>query len=363
LERGDVAGKKNRLERHPNHPDANQSSARKEAHLDINLERDVQSATTTGLERFRFVHRALPEISLNDIDLSVSFLKRRLSAPLLISCMTGGTERGGRINRILAELAQRFNLGLGLGSARILLEDAGRLAEFKVRPLAPDILLLANIGAVQLNKGVAVDDVIRIVDMLEADAIVLHLNPLQESLQVGGDVDFGGLLARIEQLCQELGRPVIVKEVGFGIGAEDAQRMIAAGVYAIDVAGAGGTSWSQVEHYRLTGPLAAVAAVFRSWGIPTAEAIQRVRAALPTTPLIASGGIRNGIEAAVALRLGADLVGVAGPFLRAAAAGRSEAADKAFELIETLRRVLFSTGSRTLEDLRLAPMQHWGTAP
>jgi isopentenyl-diphosphate delta-isomerase len=345
----------------PNAHDSTRVSRRKDEHIQINLERDVQSSISTGLDRFRFRHCALPEINLEEVDLSVSFLEHRLSAPILISCMTGGTNLGGRLNRILAEVAQKFNLALGLGSARALLEDPTLLDSFKVRNLAPDILLLANIGAVQLNRGVTVEDIRRVIDMLEADAVVLHLNALQESLQIGGDVQFRGLLARISEVCGRVCRPVIVKEVGHGMSVQDAQRLVDSGVQAIDVAGAGGTSWSQVEHYRLTTPLADVASAFRGWGIPTAESVSAIRNALPNIPLIASGGIRNGIEAAVALRLGANLVGLAGPFIRAAGAGPATAEGKASELVETLRRVLFCTGSRTITELRQAPMESVGT--
>jgi isopentenyl-diphosphate delta-isomerase len=336
------------------------SSARKAEHLRINLAEDVSSEARTGLDEFRFRHLALPEIDLAGVDLATAFLDRRLGAPFLISCMTGGTEAAQPINQTLAAVAQRHGFALGLGSGRALLEQPELLPTFDVRHLAPDVPLLANLGAVQLNRGVTVDGARRLVDLLGADALVLHLNPLQEALQPSGDVQFGQLLERIETLCRTLGVPVIAKEVGFGIGEPDAVRLAEAGVYAIDVAGAGGTSWSEVERHRLSGPMRNVAAAFRGWGTPTADCLVEVRGRLPRLPLIASGGIRNGVQAAVALALGADLVGVAGPLLRAAARGESPADDLAGELVETLRRVLFCTGAANLEALRQVPLAREG---
>lgn len=336
------------------------SSARKADHLRINLAEDVSSDAATGLDEFHFRHLALPEIDLADVQLSTGFLDRRLAAPFVISCMTGGTEAAQPINRILAAAAQRFGFALGLGSGRALLESPELLSTFDVRDLAPDVPLLVNLGAVQLNRGLTVDHARRLVDVLRADALVIHLNPLQESLQPSGDVQFGRLLERIETLCRTLGVPVIAKEVGFGISEPDAVRLAEAGVYAIDVAGAGGTSWSEVERHRLSGPLRKVAAAFRGWGTPTADSLVQVRGRLPRLPLIASGGIRNGIQAAVALALGADLVGVAGPMLRAAARGEDAAGDLAAELVETLRRVMFCTGAASLEALRQVPLARDG---
>ncbi len=336
------------------------TSARKDAHLRINLAEDVSSDMPTGLDEFHFRHLALPEIDLADVRLGTDFLDWRLAAPFLISCMTGGTEAAGPINRTLAVVAQHHGFGLGLGSGRVLLEQPELLPTFDVRDVAPDVPLLANLGAVQLNRGVTVDDARRLVDMLRADALVLHLNPLQESLQPSGDVEFGRLLERIETLCGTLGVPVIAKEVGFGISEADAVRLAEAGVHAIDVAGAGGTSWSEVERHRLSGPLQNVAAAFRGWGTPTAESLVQVRGRLPRLPLIASGGIRNGMQAAVAMALGADLVGVAGPMLRAASRGQAAAGDLAVELVETLRRVMFCTGATNLGALRQVPLARDG---
>jgi isopentenyl-diphosphate delta-isomerase len=330
-----------------------QTSVRKADHLRINLSEDVRSTADAGFDLWRFTPRALPEIDLGDVDLSTSFMGRPLRAPLLISCMTGGTREAAVINRRLAAVAQARGLALGLGSGRALLENPGTRDTFEVRGVAPDIALLANLGAVQLNRGVTVDDCARLVEMLGADGLALHLNALQEALQPGGDVSFAGLLGRIEELCSSAPFPIVVKEVGWGIPPDDVRRLLGCGVYAVDVAGAGGTSWSEVERLRAEPPAAAVAAAFRDWGLPTAEALRRGRAVAPGARLIASGGVRDGMDAAKALALGADLVGIAGPFLRAAAEGEESAAAFADEVSEVLRITMFATGSARLADLRV----------
>ena len=327
---------------------------RKAEHIRINLEEDVAAkGITTGFERYHFQHRALPEIDLESVTLGTSFLGRRLEAPLLFSCMTGGTNRARQINRTLAEAAQRHRVAMGLGSCRVLLEHPEVLPTFAVRDLCPDVPLLANLGAVQLNLGVGTAACRRIVELLEADALVLHLNPLQEALQPEGDTRFAGLLTRIDELCSTLGIPVIVKEVGWGIAPDLVTRLFEAGVTAVDVAGAGGTSWSEVERHRIADPVRArVAAAFADWGLPTADAIRLARRAAPRGTLIASGGIRGGVEAAMAIALGADLVGSAGTMLRAAAGG-AEALDAAVtEITDTLRITMFCTGAPDLDRLR-----------
>lgn len=330
---------------------------RKSEHLRINLEQDVRfPQLTTGLERYRFVHRALPEISLDQVDLATEFLGKRLQRPLLISSMTGGTAQAQRINYHLAEGAQAAGIAMGLGSLRAAIEAPHLADTFRVRHLAPDILLLANLGAVQLNTGVGIDDCQRIVDLVGADALILHLNPLQEALQAEGDTDWRGLWAKIEALCRALRVPVVVKEVGWGISADVARRLVDVGVAVIDVAGAGGTSWSQVEMYRApTEERRRLCAAFADWGIPTAEALVEVRAALPDTPIIASGGLRSGLDLAKVLALGADLGGMAGPFLKAADVSAQTVAALADEMAQVLRTTMFCLGIRTLPDLKGTP--------
>jgi isopentenyl-diphosphate delta-isomerase len=327
---------------------------RKSQHLKINLEEDVQfPRLTTGLERYRFVHNALPETSLEQVDLATRFLGKPLRLPLLISSMTGGTAEAQRINYHLAEGAQAAGIAMGLGSLRAAIEEPTLADSFRVRHLAPDIFLLANLGAVQLNTGYGLAECQRAVDLVQADALILHLNPLQEVLQAEGDTDWRGLLARIEAVCRSLEVPVVVKEVGWGISARVARQLVDAGVAAIDVAGAGGTSWSRVEMYRTpTERLRRLCAEFADWGIPTAEALIAVRGALPATPLIASGGLRSGMDLAKVLALGADLGGMAGPFLKAADLSAQAVAELAAEVADVLRTVMFSLGILTVQLLK-----------
>ncbi|MFB2976605.1 type 2 isopentenyl-diphosphate Delta-isomerase [Microseira sp. BLCC-F43] len=326
---------------------------RKADHLRVCLEESVQFQQTTGLERYRFTHCCLPELDWNEIDISTSFLGKQLGAPLLISSMTGGTEFAGIINQRLAKVAQKYKLAMGVGSQRVAVENPEVGGTFAVRSLAPDILLFANLGAVQLNYQYGLDQCLRAIDLLQADALILHLNPLQESVQTKGDKNFRGLLDKIAILCMKLPVPVIAKEVGNGISATMAEKLIDAGVAAIDVAGAGGTSWAKVESERAKDPMQQrLGATFADWGIPTAECITNVRAIAPNIPLIASGGLRNGLEVGKAIALGADIAGLALPFLQAAA--ESEAAlDTLVEmLVAEITTVLFCTGNGTLSDLK-----------
>ena len=331
--------------------------SRKADHIRINLEQDVAAkGVANGLDEYRFIHRALPEIDLADVDTQMEIFGRRLAAPLLISCMTGGTDEARRINRNLARVAQELHLAIGVGSGRALIEHPDLADSFDVRPVAPDVLLFANLGAVQLNRGYGADECRTLVRRLRADALVLHLNALQEALQPAGDTCFGGLLERIERLCRELDVPVVVKEVGWGIAPDLVRALFDAGVAAVDVAGAGGTSWSEVERHRIADPIRKrVAAAFSDWGIPTAQCLRDARRAAPSGVIVASGGIRNGVDVAKALALGADLVGVAGPFLRAASDGRDTVAELAREITDTLRIAMFGIGARSLAQLRQTP--------
>ena len=328
------------------------TGARKTEHLRINLDSDVRSGTTTGLERWRFIPSALPELNLAEVDISGQFLGRTLRAPLLVSCMTGGAGEAEAINLVLARVAEAEGLALGLGSGRVLLEDGAARAGFDVRRVAPSVPLLANLGAVQLTRGVGEDDCRRLVETLGADALVLHLNAVQEALQAGGGAEFRKVLAAIALLCLHLGAPVIVKEVGWGIAPDDVRRLFDAGVAAVDVAGAGGTSWSEVERHRDDGDRGAVFDAFRDWGLPTAEAIRRARDVAPDGLIIGSGGIASGMEVAKAIALGADLVGIAGPFLRAAAVGEAATAKLARDVVMVLRVAMFATGAGNLRELR-----------
>jgi isopentenyl-diphosphate Delta-isomerase len=334
-------------------------STRKADHIRINLEEDVSfPQLTTGLERYHFVHQALPELDLAEVDPHLVLFGKRVSAPILVSSMTGGTERAEMINRRLAEAVQERGLAMGVGSQRTALEIKETAASFHVRSHAPDALIFANLGAVQLNYGYGIDECRRAVEMIEADALILHLNPLQEVVQPEGDTNWRDLLPKIESICRTLEVPVIAKEVGWGISRQVAQRLIEVGVSAIDVAGAGGTSWSQVEMYRApTERLRRLAAAFADWGIPTATSLVTVRQVreelnVPELSIFASGGMRTGQDVAKSVALGADLVGLASPFLKRVMES-TEAVIEEMEIIETeMRLAMFCAGARDSTALR-----------
>lgn len=326
---------------------------RKSRHLDVCLDEDVASRLDAGWEGVRLRHEALPEMALADVGVGTAFLGLPLRAPLMISSMTGGTSRAAEINRRLARGAEAAGIAFALGSGRAMIEDDGLRATFDVRPVAPRVVLFANLGAVQLNYGVRIDDARRLVDALQANGLYLHLNPLQEALQRGGDTNFRALEPKIAALCEALDVPVIAKSVGSGIAPSTAARLLNCGVAAIDVAGAGGTSWARVEGKR-SGEAARerIAEAFADWGHPTPRATAALRAALPHVPLIASGGIRDGVQIAKTLALGADLAGLALPFLRAADESDAAVAALIDELVTGLRIAMFATASRRVADLR-----------
>ena len=330
---------------------------RKADHLRLNLQDEVQfRKVTTGLERYRFQHQALPEIDLDAIDLSTTFLGKPLRYPFLISSMTGGLGEALRINLNLARAAQACGIAMGVGSQRAAIEDWSLAETFQVRPAAPDVLLLANLGAVQLNYGYTVDHCRLAVEMIQADALILHLNPLQEALQLEGDKDFAGLLSKIEAVCNSLNVPVVVKEIGTGLSGRVVRQLADAGVAAVDVAGAGGTSWSRVEMNRTrTDRDRRVAAQFIDWGIPTAEAIQQARHAAPNLPLVASGGIYTGLDVAKAIALGADVAAMARPFLKAAVISAEVVEEATKELAQALRIAMFCIGAPNLAALKNTP--------
>jgi len=335
-------------------PAAPETQQRKADHIRVCLEQDVQcQQITTGLEKYRFQHCCLPELDWDDLDVSSTFLGKPLGAPLLISSMTGGTEQARLINTRLAIAAQTYGFAMGVGSQRVAVEAPDVMETFAIRRYAPDCLLFANLGAVQLNYGYGLAECQRVVDALEADALILHLNVLQESVQTRGDRNFKGLLSKIEALCDRLPVPIIAKEVGNGISAKLAQRLMDAGISAIDVAGAGGTSWAKVEGGRAADPRQRrLGQTFADWGLPTADCVTQIRAVAPNLPLIASGGIRNGLQAATAIALGADLVGLAHPFLLAAHDSEAGVALLAECLLEELRTVLLCTGQVNFVALR-----------
>ncbi|MCC7118022.1 MAG: type 2 isopentenyl-diphosphate Delta-isomerase [Anaerolineales bacterium] len=326
---------------------------RKADHIKINLEEDVRSALTSGLEHYHFIHEALPELDLNRINLSLSLFGKPLQAPILISSMTGGTAEAEAINLRLAEAAEACGIAMGVGSQRAAIEHPEQARTFQVRKVAPNALLFANLGAVQFNYGYGIDQCRKAVEMIQADALYLHLNPLQEAVQDAGDVNFAGLANKIEAVCKKLEVPVIAKEVGWGISERTAKLLANCGVQAIDVAGAGGTSWSQVEMHRAPDEFTRqLAATFCGWGIPTADSILNVQNAVPEMKIFASGGIKDGLDVAKCVALGATLGGMAGKFLKAAAIST----ERTVELIKLTKRQievsLFACGSADLESAR-----------
>jgi isopentenyl-diphosphate Delta-isomerase len=338
------------------------TESRKVDHIRINLDEDVQfPRLTTGLEKYHFMHDAVPELNLSDIDTSIELFGKTLNFPILISSMTGGTEMAQIINRNLAEAAQEHNIAMGLGSQRAAIEDETLASTYTIRQVAPDIMLFANIGAVQFNYGYGLEQCQKAIDMVEADALILHFNVLQEAVQPEGDTNFSGLLKKTEEVCNKLQVPVIAKEVGWGFSEKNVYDLVNAGISAIDVAGAGGTSWSEVEYHRApTAFHARIARSFADWGIPTADAIQYVTSTTPNLPVFASGGLRDGIDIAKSIALGATLAGLAGPFLKAANDSVESVDQFIRELTTQLTIAMLCTSSKNIEQLREAELNKVG---
>ncbi|CEI82422.1 isopentenyl-diphosphate delta-isomerase [Oceanobacillus oncorhynchi subsp. incaldanensis] len=327
---------------------------RKTEHIRLCLEGDVEGVNkSTGLEGIHFLHNALPEIDFADISLRTSFLGKALQAPFLVSSMTGGSELATTINQNLARAAEQKGWALAIGSTRAFLESEQHKDSFLIRRQAPTVPLIVNIGAVQLNYGYGAEECQRIIDKTEADSIVLHLNSLQEAVQDGGDLNFKDLLPKIEQVCKQVEAPVGVKEVGFGIDGEAAKRLYDAGISYIDVAGAGGTSWSQVEKLRSKDPLKRAAAeAFNNWGNPTKDCLVTVRSELPEAPLVASGGMKTGVDAAKAITIGADIIGYARHLLQAATESAEAVVQTMDQLELELKMTMFGVGAADLNELK-----------
>jgi isopentenyl-diphosphate Delta-isomerase len=326
---------------------------RKAEHIRLALDQRMQLGVNY-FDEYHFEHAALPEIDFDDIDIGVDFLGRRLAAPLLVSSMTGGTEAAGLINRNLAAGAERTGIAVGVGSQRRALEDPAKADTFKVREVAPSVPLLANLGAVQLNYGLGARECLQAVEMIGADALILHLNPLQEAIQPEGQRNFAGLLPKIGEVVRALPVPIVVKEIGCGISAATARALAGQGIRIIDTAGVGGTSWARIEAER-AGDLD-LGEVFAGWGIPTPLSIREVRSVGGLT-VIASGGLRNGIDVAKALALGADLAGMAYPFLQAATESPERVVDKVQRIVLELKICMFCLGVKSVAELRHARLR------
>ena len=330
---------------------------RKDSHLALCLAEPVEftSGGANGFGGLRFDHDALPELDKASVSTEAELLGKRLSAPIVVGAMTGGTPRTGELNRRLALAAEACRVGLALGSQRKMLEDPSTRATFAVRQAAPGLpLLFGNLGAVQLNYGVGAREIRRLVDGVGCDAFLFHLNPLQEAIQPEGDTRFSDLVSKLRAVVAEVGVPVLLKEVGAGISRATALKIRDLPVAGVETSGLGGTSWSKIESMRTTDPVQrSTGELFARWGIPTAESISICRSVLPDRVVIASGGIRNGIEAAKAIALGADAVALALPLLRAAERSVEDAILALRRVIEELRTTMFLTGCRTVSELRL----------
>ena len=326
---------------------------RKAEHIKLALDRRMQ-LEASYFENWVFEHNALPEIDRDGIDISVEFLGKHLDAPLLISCMTGGTEIAAQINRNLAIAAEESHIAVGVGSQRKALEDPEQAATFQVRDLAPTVPLLANLGAVQLNYGYGVSECQAAVEMIGADALALHLNPLQEAIQPEGQCNFSELLPKIGMLVRQLTVPIVVKEIGSGISGDLGRKLVEQGVRIVDTAGTGGTSWARIEANR-AGDVE-LGEMFAGWGIPTPESIRQLSEISELT-IIGSGGVRNGIDVAKAIALGADIVGMAFPFLEAAIENPERVTSRIERTIQELKICMFCVGARTIDDLKHVKLQ------
>ena len=340
---------------------AKETTKRKAEHIRISLNQHVQTKrTTTGFEDVHFIHRALPEIDKQKIDLSTKIFSHKFAAPIIVGAITGGTPEATKINAAIAEAVEELGLGMGVGSQRAAIEDEKLEKTFAIaRKKAPNAFLIANIGGVQLAQGYGLKEVKKAIEMIDADAIAIHLNPLQEAIQPEGQTNFKGILAKISEIAEEIDKPVIAKETGAGIAAEEAKKLETAGVKGIDISGAGGTSFAAVEYYRAKGlgndVQRRLGYVFWDWGIPTAVSVAEVSQTV-SIPVIASGGIRNGLDVAKALALGGSLTSLSQPVLRAAFKGVKETVRVLSLLIDELRNGMFLVGTDSVKALRETPI-------
>jgi isopentenyl-diphosphate delta-isomerase len=334
----------------------NEILQRKKDHIFLACGENSRSVIDPGFGSYRFEHNALPEMDFADADASVNFLGRRLNLPLIISSITGGVI-GEKVGRNLAGIANDFGLGMAVGSQRIAFENDSLEESFQIRRYAPNILLFANFGAVQLNYGYSVDQCKRAVEMIEADALILHLNPLQEVFQTEGNTNFSNLLKKIEKICSSMEYPLLIKEVGYGISASVAKKLQNAGVYGIEVAGAGTISWSNLESQRSSDIVVRNASKnFSDWGNSTVRCLESIAAIPRKMKVVASGGVRTGVDVAKAMALGADLCGNASDFLQKIMISRSECENFVESLKLEIKTAMFCIGCRNIEELKKAKL-------
>jgi len=333
---------------------------RKERHLRLSLEEDVQSDIGTGFADVRLIHRSLPEIDLEEVSTETELFGKKLSAPLIVSAITGGTRFAKEINETLAEVVEEMGFGIGVGSQRIAIEDPSVEHTFSVvREKAPSALVMGNLGCPQLSLGWGIEEAQRCVEMIRADALAIHMNPLQEAVQVGGETRYRGVLEKVRGIADSIYVPVVMKETGCGISREDAMRMEDAGVQGLEVSGVGGTSWAAVEHHiaKVEGKREqeALGESLWNWGVPTAISVVETSCSTGLK-IIASGGMRTGVEMAKAIALGADSVGIAKPFLEKAVEGIDSLREHVRDIIREFRTVMFLVGAKDIEELRRAPV-------
>lgn len=322
------------------------TSKRKQEHIKICLEKDIEFKKSNGFEKYEFVHRALPELNLAEVDTSTKFLGKEFKFPFFIEPLTGGAPGTEKINSNLARAAEEFGIGMGLGSQRAMLDEPELAYTYMVRDVAPHIFLLGNLGAVQLSKT-PVHEIKAMIKEIGGDGLAVHLNAAQEICQPEGDTDWREVLPGIERVCKNTSFPVVVKETGCGINSEIAKQLESAGASCLDIAGAGGSCFTRVEYYRG----AKTAEPFFEWGIPTAESLRQCRIAVKI-PLIASGGIRTGVECAKALAMGASLVGFGLPLLKPAKMSYREVVEKLESFGAEFRRAMLLVGVKNIEELK-----------
>jgi len=332
------------------------------AHLDACLGNEVEYHKSTGFEQWDFENQASANISLERLSIETTLVGKKIAAPVMIAPMTGGVARGHELNRMLFRAAEKWRLPVGVGSQRVALENAQRASYFHARTDAPSTVIFANVGAGQFCKGWGAEEAKRAVDMIQADALYVHLNPIQEACQAGGDVDFRQLTDAVARVCKGLqkeGIPVFAREVGFGLSEDAVRTLIDCGVSGLDCAGSGGTSWAKVEALCTEDKtMRNLGMLFGEWGIPTSQAIQNVRRVSQRIPLVATGGIRSGLDVAKAIALGADIAAMARPMLLAADEGEEEVDRFINEVLLGLKIAMFGIGACDLEDLKNTPHLH-----